>query len=487
MDLFRTVVDATTDYAIFVLDPDGIIKTWNAGAQRINGYTADEVIGRHFSIFSPQSAIDADHPAEELRLAGAAGRHSEEGWRIRKGGSRFWAHVTITALRDDRGTLHGFAKIVRDATERKSADDAVRLAEQQFRYAFDAAPTGMALLAPHGRWLRVNDSLCRLTGWSREDLLRGTLQQLLEPSDPGRGLQHIQDLLLSEDINSGTETRIVRADGTPIWVQLNVGVVRRDDGGPLHLVAQIEDIDGRVAAVEAQQRAVQEYAAANAVLRDAERAKAHFLAMASHELRSPLTAILGYADILRRRWNALDDDRKLQSVATIERQARRLNVLVEDLLILSSIEANGLSLDRRPVPLRELLGDIRSMIVDDPPELDGDLDVVVDADPLRLEQIITNLVTNAQKYGAPPYLITVRETTAAVRLEVRDHGPGVPPEFVSHLFERFTQADEGPTRRSHGVGLGLAICRALADAHGATLTYESAEGGGACFVVSLPR
>jgi signal transduction histidine kinase len=209
--------------------------------------------------------------------------------------------------------------------------------------------------------------------------------------------------------------------------------------------------------------------------------------MASHELRSPLTAVLGFADVLQRRWDALDDARKLESIATIQRQGRRLQLLVEDLLTLSSIEANGLALDVQPIRLRELLVDATSAVMDHPPELNGELDTVVDADPLRLGQIVTNLVTNAQKYGEPPYAVTVRTTPDAVRIEVRDHGPGVPPEFVGQLFERFTQADRGPGRRSHGVGLGLAICRALADAHGAELCYQDAPGGGACFVVSLPR
>ena len=130
-DQLRLLIDATTDYAIFLLDAEGHVATWNAGAERLKGYKAEEIIGQHFSRFYPQDAIDRGWPAHELQVARAEGRFEDEGWRIRKDGSRFWANVVITAVHDESGAFCGFGKITRDLTERKKAEEnAIRFAEE---------------------------------------------------------------------------------------------------------------------------------------------------------------------------------------------------------------------------------------------------------------------------------------------------------------------------------------------------------------------
>lgn len=121
-ELFRLLVERVRDYAIFALDPNGMVITWNLGAERIKGYSADEIIGHHFSRFYPEEAIRTGWPTTELRLAAAEGRFEDEGWRVRKDGSRFWANVVLTALHDDHGQLRGFAKVTRDMTERRRMD-----------------------------------------------------------------------------------------------------------------------------------------------------------------------------------------------------------------------------------------------------------------------------------------------------------------------------------------------------------------------------
>ena len=127
------LVEGVRDYAIFMLDPQGRVVTWNAGAERIKGYKADEIIGQHFSKFYPQEAIDRGWPAHELKVATAEGRFEDEGWRVRKDGSQFWANVVITALRDEQGQLRGFSKVTRDLTERKQAEESLRRSEERFR------------------------------------------------------------------------------------------------------------------------------------------------------------------------------------------------------------------------------------------------------------------------------------------------------------------------------------------------------------------
>src|SRR3954453_5570416 len=135
LEQFRRLVLGVRDYAIFMLDPGGYIRTWNAGAENLKGYTAEEIIGRHFSTFYTQPDRDRDHPAEELEIAAREGRYEEEGWRVRKDGTTFWASVTITAVRQEDGTLSGFAKVTRDLTERKRADEALRRTVSDLRVA----------------------------------------------------------------------------------------------------------------------------------------------------------------------------------------------------------------------------------------------------------------------------------------------------------------------------------------------------------------
>ena len=133
----RLLVHGTTDYAIFMLDPEGRVATWNPGAERIKGYPAGEIIGQHFSRFYPQDAVERGWPEHELAVAAAEGRFEDEGWRLRKDGSRFWANVVITALRDERGGLQGFSKITRDLTERMQAEESLRRSEERFRHMIE--------------------------------------------------------------------------------------------------------------------------------------------------------------------------------------------------------------------------------------------------------------------------------------------------------------------------------------------------------------
>jgi PAS domain S-box-containing protein len=174
---FRLLVEGVKDYAIFMLDTDGYVTTWNEGAQRIKGYEAEEIIGEHFSIFYTDEDVEREHPEEELRIAAAEGRYEEEGIRVRKDGSHFWANVLITALRDEEGDLRGFAKVTRDITVRKEAEEHERrlLREQAAReWATDILESiSDAFYAVDGEWrfTYVNNQAEELWGRSREELL----------------------------------------------------------------------------------------------------------------------------------------------------------------------------------------------------------------------------------------------------------------------------------------------------------------------------
>ena len=245
----RLMVEAVQDYAILMLDPTGHVITWNAGAQRFKGYAAPEILGQHFSAFYLKEDVDAGKPAWELEVAEREGRLEDEGWRIRKDGTRFWANVVITALRGEQGELRGFGKVTRDLTERREAELALARAEQRFRRAFHDAPIGLVITSVEeghiGRILDVNRVLCVLTGYERDDLLGRESQSLTHLADRENEEQTLADLIAGRTQAHQGERRLLRRDGSVVVAEVGVSLVRDDDGLALHLITQVADISAR--------------------------------------------------------------------------------------------------------------------------------------------------------------------------------------------------------------------------------------------------
>ena len=244
-EVVATLIADVQDYAILMLDVEGNVATWNAGAQRIKGYEAEEIIGRHFSAFYPPEDVAAGKPERELLIAAADGRLEDEGWRVRKDGSRFWANVVITALRDETGVLRGYGKITRDITERRFAEEQLRVAEEQFRSAFDDAPIGMMIVDLDGRYLKVNEAFCAILGHPRATLIGLAHRSVTHPDDVA-GHEASTRRLLAGDARSFTcEKRFLHAAGHPVWTSINVTLIRDADGRPLHFITQAQDITER--------------------------------------------------------------------------------------------------------------------------------------------------------------------------------------------------------------------------------------------------
>jgi formate hydrogenlyase transcriptional activator len=252
---FRALVDAAKDYAIFLLDPEGRVVTWNNGAERIKGYAAEEIIGQHFSRFFAPEDVELGKPAEELKTAATVGRAEEQGWRVRKDGSRFWANVVVTAIRGKDGEPLGFAKVTRDVTERERADEALRESENRFRTLFESSPDAIVVTDKEGKISEVNEQVEKSFGYSRGELAGQTIDMLV----PGRYQQTHAQLrasytknLRTRPMGAGLELYGRKKDGTEFPVDIMLSPVEMK-GGTL-VLSVIRDLSEKMRAKEALER-----------------------------------------------------------------------------------------------------------------------------------------------------------------------------------------------------------------------------------------
>ncbi|WP_374418226.1 sensor histidine kinase [Novosphingobium arvoryzae] len=355
---FRLVIEEVRDYGIFALDPDGIVTSWNLGAQRIKGWEAEEILGHHFSRFYPEDTR-GHLPARMLERARREGTAEDEGWRLRKDGSHFWANVVITALHDEHGELRGFAKVTRDMTERRRSEEALRVA--------------------------------------REEAIAANL------------------------------------------------------------------------------------------------AKSEFLSRTSHELRTPMSAILGFGQLLELDEEQLEP-RQREALSQIMKAGRHLLSLINDLLDISSIESGGAELNLTQIELGELLQEVHDLagpivaaaglrFVLEAPEQP----LVAWADRRRVTQVMLNLVSNAAKYNRTGSMVRLACVASGrdIRVEVEDDGAGVASGEVQRLFTPFDRLGQQNRAKVDGTGLGLALSKRLVESMGGQIGYEAPEQG-ARFWFTLP-
>ena len=490
--LYQLLVESVRDYAIFALDPTGVILSWNAGAEKIKGYRADEVVGRHFSIFFRAEDIAAGKPELQLRLAERDGRAEDEGWRLRKDGSQFWASVVLTALRDTHGNLVGFAKVTRDLTELRRSEEQLRASEERLRVLIQSVRDyGIFMLDPDGRVASWNEGARRIKGYEAEEILGRHFSVFYPEAARASGFPDYELEVARAVGRFEDEGWRVRKDGTQFWANVVITALFRDDGSLLGFAKVTRDLTERRAA---QQREVEDARR----LADAEassRAKSGFLAAMSHELRTPLNAISGYAQLMQEGIAGPVSEQQAEYLTRIITSQQHLLAIVNDLLNYSRIEAGEVTYESSPVPMVEVVDRVLGMVT---PQAErkgleltpGDCraEVVALADQLKTEQIVLNLVSNAVKFTPDGGAVSVScgRIDRAVTIQVRDNGPGIPADKQQAIFEPFVQLGRTLTSTHEGAGLGLAISRDLARAMGGDVTVESTFGSGSTFVLRLP-
>jgi PAS domain S-box-containing protein len=403
--------------------------------------------------------------------------------RLRHGnGEYLWMHAYGQAQWDDNGVPVRMAGSITDITARKKADErrevaerALKESEETFRTAIEDASIGMALVATDGHLLKVNKALCDLLGYTEAELLRLDFVSMTHTDDVAETVEYGARALAGEFKTYQLERRFYRKTGRIVWTLFNVSLVRRANGEPNYFIAQIQDISER---------------------KEVERIKNEFISVVSHELRTPLTSVRGSLGLLAGAMSSEMSEGAKKLVNIAQRNAERLILLINDMLDMDKIASGQMRFEytteavphliKQAVESNQPYGDKLSVCFRALP-LDQELKIHVD--PERLLQALSNLLCNAAKFSNPGDTVEVAAEQAGetVRILVMDHGTGIPEEFRSHIFSKFSQADSSGTRTKGGSGLGLYISKQIVEHMGGRIGYETEHGVGSTFWVEFVR
>lgn len=489
---FRMLVDAVVDYAIYMLDPSGHVVSWNTGAERFKGYEAAEIIGRHFSCFyTPEDRL-AGVPARALRTAADEGKFESEGWRVRKDGSRYWAHVVIDPIRSPTGALVGFAKVTRDLSERQAAEETLLQSQEEFRLLVQSVTDyAIYMLDAEGRVSNWNPGAQRIKGYRPEEIIGQHFSRFYTDEDratdePRRALE-----TASRQGRYEKEGWRVRKDGTRFWANVVIDPIRAPDGILLGFAKVTRDITERRAAQDQLERTRETLFRAQKM-----EAIGRLTGGVAHDFNNLLTAVIGSLELVRKRVG--DDARAATLIDNALNAAHRGATLTQRMLAF----ARGQELRPEPVDLPTLvrgmtellqrtLGSMVSVETRFPLSLGR-----VMADPNQLEMSLLNLAVNARDAmpNGGPLTIAAREETVRgvdaaglqpgryVLLSVIDCGEGMDEATLRRATEPFfTTKGVGK-----GTGLGLSMVHGMAEQLGGQLTLDSTLGGGTTATLWLP-
>ncbi|MFL4991122.1 MAG: PAS domain S-box protein [Microvirga sp.] len=490
---FQLLVDAVTDYAIYMLDPTGVVVSWNAGAQRFKGYTESEILGRHFSQFYTDEDLATELPRRALETAAREGKFEAEGWRVRKDGTHFWAHVVIDPIRDARGNLLGYAKITRDLTERKKTQEALRESEERFRLLVQGVTDyAIYMLDPQGHVTNWNAGAQRIKGYTESEILGRHFSQFYTDEDLATELPRRALETAAREGKFEAEGWRLRKDGTRFWASVVIDPIRNDRGELIGFAKITRDITERRHAQEALEHA-------QAALFQAQKMEAvgQLTGGVAHDFNNLLTIIVNNLDLLTR--NAREP-RDVKLIESAQRAAERGAKLTQQLLAFSRRQPlqpdthnpNTLIEGFESV-LRRACGEMIRLQLSLAPRIRW-----VSVDAPQFESALLNLIVNARDAmpnGGSLKIMTGNVTLSEMdstssdlppgqyaSIAVQDTGTGMTPEIVNRVFEPFFTTKE----IGKGTGLGLSQVYGFVTQSGGHIKVDSTPGQGTRVTMLLP-
>lgn len=487
---YRLLVDAIYDYAIFMLDADGLVATWNPGAERIKGYRTDEILGQHFSRFYTPEDQASGLPARALDTAATEGRFENEGWRVRKDGSRFWALVIIDPIVSPSGEVIGYAKVTRDLTERRNAEEELRRSERNFRYLIEGVTDyAIYMLDPQGYVTNWNSGAQRIKGYAPEEIIGKHFSKFYTEQDRARGMP-AQSLAAARELGRYEREGIrVRKDGTKFWANVVIDAVHDEQGKLIGFAKVTRDITER-------KEAEQALAQANEELMQSQKLEAigRLTGGVAHDFNNLLMAISGSLELLRKRLPD-DDERSLKLFDNAMQGIQRGSTLTQRMLAFArrqELKPDTVDVARLVNGLTDMMARTLGPAIEIETAIPAGMSILIDEN--QLELALLNLAVNAKDAMPQGGRLTIAADEADgalnaalepgryVRLSMTDTGTGMDAATLAHAMEPFfTTKGVGK-----GTGLGLAMVRGLSEQSGGTVTILSQEGKGTTVTMWIP-
>jgi PAS domain S-box-containing protein len=474
--------DGMADQATFILGPEGHIENWSMGAEVVTGYSSDEAIGKHVSLLYTRDDVASGEPNHELARAELLQQAQGEVRRVRKDGSRFAGHQVVTVMRARSGTVRGFVVVLRDLSERRRAVEALHLSDQRFRMMVESVKDyAIFMLDPTGHVVTWNEGAERIKGYRAQEIIGQHFSRFYPEPEASSGKCEEELRIAASEGRFEEEGWRVRKDGTRFWANVVITALRDPSGRLVGFAKVTRDLT--------QRRRMDDERVLLAQAEESIRLRDEFLSIASHELKTPLTALQLQLQNLQKK---LTDESLSPRITRAVRSGQRLADLIEALLDVSRIATGRFELRRECFDLGEAARDVVDRLRDTALkegcslELEAPTELVGSWDRLRVEQVLTNLLANALKYGAgQPVQVSVQGVAKEAILAVTDQGPGVPEKDLQRIFGRFERASS--MRNYGGLGLGLYVAREIVEAHGGTVSALNLPERGARFEVRLPR